>query len=115
LNNVPIDRYVRITNAFEELVDLLGGVEVFVPERMSRLQRHQQLEIDLDPGWQTLNGNQAQQFVIPAILRWVMLPGSDNKHCWHCALALTSPAIVAQAHPESCTTRTTSAPQKCAG
>jgi LCP family protein required for cell wall assembly len=64
LNNVPIDRYVRITiNAFEELVDLLGGVEVFVPERMSYKDATQQLEIDLDPGWQTLNGNQAQQFV----------------------------------------------------
>jgi len=42
--------------------DLLGGVEVFVPKRMSYKDATQQLEIDLDPGWQTLNGNQAQQF-----------------------------------------------------
>lgn len=63
LNNVPIERYVRITNgAFRELVDLLGGVEVFVPQRMSYKDATQQLEIDLDPGWQTLNGDQAQQF-----------------------------------------------------
>lgn len=63
LNNVPIDRYVRITaSAFRELVDLVGGVEVFVPQRMSYRDATQQMEIDLDPGWQTLNGDQAQQF-----------------------------------------------------
>lgn len=63
LNNVPIDRYVRITtNAFRELVDQLGGVEVFVPQRMSYRDATQKLEIDLDPGWQTLNGSQAEQF-----------------------------------------------------
>lgn len=63
LNNVPIDRYVRITtSAFRELVDLLGGVEVFVPQRMLYKDSTQQLEIDLQPGWQTLNGQQAEQF-----------------------------------------------------
>lgn len=63
LNNVPIDRYVRITtNTFRELVDLVGGVEVFVPQRMFYRDATQQLEIDLAPGWQTLNGNQAEQF-----------------------------------------------------
>ncbi|MCZ0900476.1 LCP family protein, partial [Microcoleus sp. HI-ES] len=32
LNNTKIERYVRVSsNAFQELVDLLGGVEVFVP------------------------------------------------------------------------------------
>ena len=63
LNNVPIDRYVRITTgAFEQLVDFLGGVEVFVPQRMSYRDATQQMEIDLAPGWQTLNGAQAQEF-----------------------------------------------------
>ncbi len=63
LNNVPIDRYVRVTtNAFRELVDQLGGVEVFVPQRMSYQDATQKLEIDLAPGWQTLNGSQAEQF-----------------------------------------------------
>lgn len=63
LNNVPIDRYVRITtNTFRELVDLVGGVEVFVPQRMFYRDATQHLEIDLAPGWQTLNGNQAEQF-----------------------------------------------------
>jgi polyisoprenyl-teichoic acid--peptidoglycan teichoic acid transferase len=63
LNGVPIDRYVRIsTGAFRELVDKLGGVRVFVPQRMQYEDRTQKLFIDLQPGWQTLNGNQAEQF-----------------------------------------------------
>lgn len=63
LNNVPIDRYVRITtNALQELIDSLGGVEVFVPQQMSYTDATQKLEIDLAAGWQTLDGNQAQQF-----------------------------------------------------
>lgn len=63
LNNVAIDRYVRVTTgALRELVDLLGGVEVLVPQRMFYRDAAQKLEIDLDPGWQTLDGEQAQQF-----------------------------------------------------
>jgi LCP family protein required for cell wall assembly len=63
LNNVPIDRYVRVsTDAFRELVDLMGGVEVFVPAPMSYVDQTQKLKIDLAQGWQTLNGNQAEQF-----------------------------------------------------
>jgi anionic cell wall polymer biosynthesis LytR-Cps2A-Psr (LCP) family protein len=35
LRDVTVDRYVRVTtDAFKELVDLVGGVEVYVPERM---------------------------------------------------------------------------------
>jgi len=35
LGDVTVDRYVRVTtDAFKELVDLVGGVEVYVPERM---------------------------------------------------------------------------------
>ncbi len=63
LSDVPIDRYVRIdTSAFRELVDLLGGVEVFVPQRMFYEDQTQKLKIDLQPGLQTLNGAQAEQF-----------------------------------------------------
>ncbi|NET36321.1 MAG: LCP family protein [Cyanothece sp. SIO1E1] len=63
LADVKIDRYVRVsTAAFRELVDLVGGVEVFVPQRMEYVDRTQNLEIDLMPGWQTLNGDQAEQF-----------------------------------------------------
>jgi LCP family protein required for cell wall assembly len=63
LNQVAIDRYVRVsTDAFRELVDQLGGVKVYVPFPMSYEDRTQKLKIDLDPGWQTLNGRQAEQF-----------------------------------------------------
>ncbi|MDP8963000.1 MAG: LCP family protein [Cyanobacteriota bacterium] len=63
LNDVPVDRYVRVTTeAFRELVDLVGGVEVFVPYPMKYTDVTQNLKIDLDQGWQTLNGDQAEQF-----------------------------------------------------
>ena len=63
LNNTRIERYVRVSsNAFRELVDLLGGVEVFVPRAMSYTDTAQKLKINLAQGWQTLNGEQAEQF-----------------------------------------------------
>lgn len=63
LGPVPIDRYVRVsTGALRELVDLLGGVEVMVPQRMVYTDNTQGLNIDLEAGWQTLNGDQAEQF-----------------------------------------------------
>lgn len=63
LNGVPVDRYVRVsTDAFRELVDLLGGVQVNVPQRMVYEDKTQRLKIDLQPGLQTLNGDQAEQF-----------------------------------------------------
>ncbi|MBE9010151.1 LCP family protein [Pseudanabaenaceae cyanobacterium LEGE 13415] len=63
LNGITIDRYVRVsTDAFRELVDLLGGIEVYVPERMEYTDKTQNLKIDLQPGWQTLDGNKAEQF-----------------------------------------------------
>lgn len=63
LNGASVDRYVRIsTGAFRELVDLLGGVEVYVPQPMKYEDQTQKLKIDLRPGLQTLNGDQAEQF-----------------------------------------------------
>jgi LCP family protein required for cell wall assembly len=63
LNQVPIDRYVRVsTSAFRELIDQLGGVEVFVPFPMSYVDNTQKLKIDLQQGWQTLDGDKAEQF-----------------------------------------------------
>ncbi|MBX2865543.1 MAG: LCP family protein [Leptolyngbyaceae cyanobacterium MAG.088] len=62
-NQVEIDRYVRVsTAAFREIVDLIGGVEVFVPKPMKYEDKTQGLVIDLEPGWQTLNGDEAEQF-----------------------------------------------------
>lgn len=63
LNGVQVDRYVRVsTEAFRELVDLLGGVEVYVPKPMQYEDKTQKLKIDLAPGLQTLSGTQAEQF-----------------------------------------------------
>ncbi|MFB2937621.1 LCP family protein [Aerosakkonemataceae cyanobacterium BLCC-F154] len=63
LDGVKIDRYVRVTTeAFRQLVDLVGGVEVFVPKKMHYKDVTQGLEINLEPGLQTLNGEQAEQF-----------------------------------------------------
>ena len=63
LNNVPIDRYLRLRpEGLRELVNALGGVEVFVPQPMSYQDVSQKLTIDLEGGWQTLNGDEAQQF-----------------------------------------------------
>jgi polyisoprenyl-teichoic acid--peptidoglycan teichoic acid transferase len=63
LNGVTIDRYVRVsTGAFRELVNLVGGIDVYVPERMEYVDNTQKLKIDLQPGQQTLNGEQAEQF-----------------------------------------------------
>jgi polyisoprenyl-teichoic acid--peptidoglycan teichoic acid transferase len=63
-NGVSVDRYIRVsTLAFIDLVDVMGGVEVFVPKRMKYDDNTQKLHIDLQPGLQTLNGEQAQGFV----------------------------------------------------
>lgn len=63
LNNVPIDRYIRITTeGLRELVNVLDGIEIFVPQKMSYQDSTQQLEIDLQAGWQTLDGDRAAQF-----------------------------------------------------
>ncbi|WP_246564051.1 LCP family protein [Leptothoe spongobia] len=62
-NQVEIDRYVRVsTAAFRKIVDLIGGVEVFVPKAMQYEDKTQGLVIDLEPGWQTLSGDEAEQF-----------------------------------------------------
>jgi polyisoprenyl-teichoic acid--peptidoglycan teichoic acid transferase len=64
LSDVPVDRYIRVsTRAFIDLVDVMGGVEVFVPKRMKYDDFTQKLHINLQPGLQTLNGEQAQGFV----------------------------------------------------
>ena len=63
LHEVPIDRYLRVTtNAFRELVDLVGGVEVYVPKPMVYSDKTQKLEINLAEGLQVLNGDQSEQF-----------------------------------------------------
>jgi LCP family protein required for cell wall assembly len=63
LNEVEFDRYLRLnTQGLVELVDLVGGVEVWVPYPMAYRDRTQELTIELDAGWQRLTGEMAQQF-----------------------------------------------------
>lgn len=60
---ITIDKYIRVTtNAFKDLVDLIGGVEVYVPMDMKYTDKTQGLYIDLKEGKQTLNGDEAEQF-----------------------------------------------------
>lgn len=63
LEGINIDKHIRVTtNAFKDLVDLIGGVEVYVPIDMQYTDKTQGLYIDLKEGKQTLNGDQAEQF-----------------------------------------------------
>ncbi|GAB1543506.1 LCP family protein [Scytonema sp. NUACC21] len=64
LSNAPIDRYIRISSGgLRQLVDQFGGVEVFVPKPMVQQGSTGGPSINLVSGWQTLNGEQAEQFV----------------------------------------------------
>ena len=64
LTGLPVDRYVAVDfQAFVELVDLLGGVEVLVDKRMYYRDQSQDLLIDLQKGRQVLDGRQALGFV----------------------------------------------------
>lgn len=60
LLGVDIDRYVIINfNGLIRLVDIVGGIDVNVPVRMYKPLE----EIDLQPGWQHLNGKQVLAYV----------------------------------------------------
>lgn len=59
-----VDHYVIISiDAFKNIVDAIGGVEVDVPRCMKKDDYAQDLHIDLYPGLQLLDGEKAQQFV----------------------------------------------------
>ncbi len=61
---ITIDYYAMMDlNGFVNIVDALGGVEVDVPYRMKYSDPEQNLYINLQPGLQTLNGSQAEQFI----------------------------------------------------
>ncbi|MGI6361956.1 MAG: LCP family protein [Bacillota bacterium] len=62
LLDVPIKYYVQTDfSGFEEIVDILGGVEIDVDKRMYKKTYYG--TIDLQPGLQTLNGEEALQYV----------------------------------------------------
>jgi polyisoprenyl-teichoic acid--peptidoglycan teichoic acid transferase len=64
LNDVPIDRYVRInTLGVIDLVNAVGGVRVYVPKAIKYNDDSQHLYINIAQGWQTLGGLDAQKFM----------------------------------------------------
>ncbi|NEO85124.1 MAG: LCP family protein [Spirulina sp. SIO3F2] len=64
LDGIAIDRYVRINvQGVEQMIDALGGVEVYVPKDMKYTDHSQHLYIDLKEGQQRLDGEQAVQFL----------------------------------------------------
>lgn len=60
---MPVNYYAVINPAaFRNIIDILGGVEINVPQRMYYNDPYQDLVIDLQPGLQVLNGVKAEQF-----------------------------------------------------
>lgn len=61
---VPIDYYVSVnTRAFREIVEAIGGVYFDVPVRMDYEDPYGDLYIHIAPGYQLLNGKQAEGVV----------------------------------------------------
>lgn len=64
ITGLEIDYMARIdVNGFSDLVDAIGGVEFNVPERMYYVDPFQDLYIDLQEGYQLLDGDKAEQLV----------------------------------------------------
>ncbi|NLK07211.1 MAG: LCP family protein [Firmicutes bacterium] len=64
LLDIPIKYYVRLDfEGFKRVVDILGGVEIDVERRMKYSDYAQGLHIDLYPGLQRLNGEDALSYV----------------------------------------------------
>ncbi|MDX1977004.1 MAG: LCP family protein [Pseudanabaenaceae cyanobacterium bins.68] len=64
LGGVRIDHHVRLSTAgLVTLIDAIGGIEVDVPTAMQYQDQTQGLKIDLQPGQQTLSGQQAEGLI----------------------------------------------------
>ncbi len=64
LMDIEINHYVKINiDGFKAVVDMIGGVEVDVPQDMYYVDPYQDLYINLKAGLQTLNGEEAEQLV----------------------------------------------------
>lgn len=61
---IKIDNYVVINvKSLNEIIDEVGGIEIDVPQKMQYRDYSAMLNIDLNPGKQILNGEQAIGFV----------------------------------------------------
>lgn len=64
LTGIPINHFVKVNfEAFSDCIDELGGVDFDVPQRMRYNDPHQDLNINLHPGMQRLDGDKAEQLV----------------------------------------------------
>lgn len=58
--NIPVDYYFELNfDAFIQIVDALGGIEVDVPYELDELDENDKRTIHLEPGVQTVNGSEA--------------------------------------------------------
>lgn len=63
LTGLPIHYYAVVhPDGFRNIIDILGGVYIDVPQRMKYSDPDQGLYIDLQPGYQLLDGDKAEQF-----------------------------------------------------
>jgi LCP family protein required for cell wall assembly len=61
---VPIDGFVSLkVDGLEKLIDLIGGVDIYVENRMYYVDETAHLGINIHKGWHRMNGAQAHQFV----------------------------------------------------
>ncbi|WMI81520.1 LCP family protein [Anaerotignum sp. MB30-C6] len=61
---VKMDYYIKVDlSAFREIVDAIGGVDMEVQDRLYYVDPYQDLYIDLQPGFQNLDGEEAEQLV----------------------------------------------------
>ncbi len=61
---IEVDYYIKVDlSAFRDIVDAIGGVDMEVQERLYYVDPYQDLYIDLQPGYQHLDGKKAEQLV----------------------------------------------------
>lgn len=64
LTGVSVDYYAKVdTSGFRDVIDVLGGVDFYVPMRLKYTDPVQDLYIDLEEGMQHLDGDKAEQLV----------------------------------------------------
>ena len=61
---IPVDNYVLVNyDGVREIVDALGGIDVYVEKRMKYRDRTAGLTVDFEPGQQHLDGKLAESFL----------------------------------------------------
>lgn len=61
---VPVNYYILVDwQGFIEIIDLLGGIDIHVESSMKYEDPYANLKIDLEKGYQHLNGHQAGEYV----------------------------------------------------